>query len=66
MVQWTALGEGRTDPAAFLALARRGHEIAPFKPPTGPARLEAERAYQQAELARSITFCRATPGLGIR
>ncbi|MFM8436710.1 MAG: sugar phosphate isomerase/epimerase, partial [Planctomycetia bacterium] len=64
---WRAYPAARAaDLAAFLALAKRGHEIPPFKPPAGPAKLEAERTYQQAELARSITFCRATLGLGMR
>lgn len=64
---WRAYPDARAaDLAAFLALAKRGHEIPPFKPPAGPAKLEAEREYQQAELARSITFCRATLVLGMR
>ena len=66
-VFWQAYPEARAaDLAAFLALAKRGHEIPPFKPPAGPAKLEAEREHQQAELARSITFCRETLGLGVR
>jgi len=64
---WKAFPEARAeDLAAFLALAKRGHEIPPFKPPAGTAKLDAERAYQQAELARSITFCREQLGLGLR
>jgi sugar phosphate isomerase/epimerase len=64
---WQAYPDARAaDLAAFLALAKRGHEIPPFKPPAGPAKLDAEREHQQAELARSITFCRETLGLGIR
>lgn len=64
---WRAYPDARAaDLAAFLALAKRGHEIPPFKPPAGPAKLEAERTYQQAELARSITFCRERLGLGVR
>ena len=64
---WQAYPDARAaDLAAFLALAKRGHEIPPFKPPAGPAKLDAEREHQQAELARSITFCRETLGLGVR
>ncbi|MEI6240918.1 MAG: sugar phosphate isomerase/epimerase [Planctomycetia bacterium] len=64
---WKAFPDARAeDLAAFLALAKRGHEIPPFKPPAGPAKLEVEREYQQAELARSITFCRDALGLGLR
>lgn len=66
-VFWQAYPDARAaDLAAFLALAKRGREIPPFKPPAGPAKLEAEREHQQAELARSITFCRETLGLGMR
>jgi 3-oxoisoapionate decarboxylase len=64
---WKVFPDARaSDLAAFLALAKRGHEIPPFKPPAGPAKLEAERAYQQAELARSIMSCREQFGLGLR
>jgi 3-oxoisoapionate decarboxylase len=64
---WKAFPEARAeDLAAFLALAKRGHEIPPFKPPAGAAKPEAERVYQQAELARSITLCRERLGLGLR
>jgi hypothetical protein len=64
---WQAYPEARaSDLAAFLSLAKRGREIPPFKPPAGPAKLAAEREHQQAELARSITFCRETLGLGMR
>ena len=64
---WQAYPDARAgDLAAFLALGKRGREIPPFKPPAGPARLGAEREHQQAELARSITFCRETLGLGMR
>ena len=64
---WKAFPDARaSDLAAFLALAKRGHEIPPFKPPAGSAKLDAERTYQQAELARSIAFSRNTLGLGVR
>ena len=64
---WKAFPDARAaDVAAFLALAKRGHEIPPFKPPASSAKLDAERTYQQAELARSIAFCRNTLGLGVR
>jgi 3-oxoisoapionate decarboxylase len=52
--------------APFLALARRGQPIDPFRPPEGPPRAEAEQQYQLAELARSIRYCRETLGLGLR
>jgi sugar phosphate isomerase/epimerase len=54
------------DLAAFLAVARRGRPIEPFKPPEGSDRRKAEQDYQLAELARSITHCRDVLGLGVR
>ena len=64
---WRTFPDARAeDLAGFLALAKRGHEIPPFEPPSGPAKLTAEREYQQAELARSIAYCRETLGLGVR
>jgi sugar phosphate isomerase/epimerase len=64
---WKLFPDGRAeDLAAFLALAKRGRPIAPFKPPPGEAKAAAEREYQLGELARSITFCRDVLGLGLR
>jgi sugar phosphate isomerase/epimerase len=64
---WKLFPEGRAeDLAAFLALAKRGRPIEPFKPPPGEAKAAAEREYQLGELARSITFCREVLGLGLR
>ena len=63
---WRLFPDGRAeDLAAFLALAKRGRPIAPFKPPPGEAKAAAEREYQLRELARSITFCRDVLGLGL-
>lgn len=64
---WKLFPDGRAeDLAAFLALAKRGRPIEPFKPPTGEARAAAEREYQLGELARSIAYCRDMLGLGLR
>jgi len=64
---WRTFPDGRAeDFAAFLAVAKRGRPIKPFKPPAGEAKVAAEREYQLAELARSITFCRDILGLGLR
>jgi hypothetical protein len=62
---WEAYPEARAaDLAAFLALAAKGRPIEPFRPdPTRP-REECDREFQQAELARSIAFCRTRLGLG--
>jgi hypothetical protein len=64
---WEVFPDGRADDrAAFMALAKRGRPIAPFQAPDGEAKAAAERTYQLAELARSITFCRDTLGLGLK
>ena len=64
---WKLFPDGRAeDLAAFLAVARRGRPIEPFRPPAGEKQAAAEQEYQLAELARSITFCRDTLGLGVR
>lgn len=64
---WSLFPNGRAeDLAAFLALAKRGRPLEPFRPPAGEARIAAEREYQLAELARSIAFCRDTLGLGLK
>jgi hypothetical protein len=64
---WELFPDARAeDLAAFLALAKRGRPIEPFKPPTGEARAAAEREYQLGELTRSIAYCRDMLGLGLR
>lgn len=44
--------------ARLLRLARAGTPRDPFAPPAGAAGLRAEQEFQQAELARSVRFCR--------
>ena len=51
--------------AKFEALAAKGHPLPSFKA-EGPDKKEAERAYQKAEIERSITFCKKNLGLGLR
>jgi sugar phosphate isomerase/epimerase len=64
---WRAYPEARAeDFAGFLALAKRGRPLAPFRPPEGAARAEAERRYQLGELERSIRHARDVLGLGVR
>jgi 3-oxoisoapionate decarboxylase len=64
---WKLFPDGRAeDLAAFLAVAKRGRPLEPFKPPAGAAKAAAEREYQLGELARSIAFCRDELGLGLR
>jgi len=64
---WRAYPDARAaDLAAFLALAKKGRPIEPFKPPAGPGRAQAEQDYQLAELDRSLRHCRDVLGLGLR
>jgi len=49
-----------SDLAAFLAMARKGKPIDPHRSPNQ----EVERAYQKAELERSIEYCRGSLHLG--
>ena len=44
--------------AHFESLAKRGHKLEPFNPPTGVDRKLAEQDYQKGELERSITYLR--------
>ena len=37
-----------------------------FKAPEGMDKKEAERAFQKAEVERSVAFCREKLGLGVR
>jgi sugar phosphate isomerase/epimerase len=64
---WRAYPDARAeDFAGFLALARQGRPIDPYRPPAAGDRAAAERRYQLDELARSIRHCRDVLGLGRR
>jgi sugar phosphate isomerase/epimerase len=64
---WRAYPDARAaDLAGLLALAKKGHRIAPFTPPAGDGRQQAEQEYQLGELERSIRHCRDVLGLGVR
>ena len=64
---WRAYPEARAeDFAGFLALARQGRPIDPYRPLAAGDAAEAERRYQLDELARSIRHCRNVLGLGTR
>lgn len=52
--------------ARFEALARRGRPLTPFRAPSGDEGREVTRAFQKAELARSIAYLRDEIGLGRR
>jgi 3-oxoisoapionate decarboxylase len=58
---WSAYKKVRPDEfARFFALAKKGHEIPPFK----PSRTRTDAQYQQEELERSLRYCRESLGLG--
>lgn len=52
--------------ARFVALAKSGKPIEPFKAPAGVERAKAEQEYQKAELERSIKYCKEALGLGLK
>ena len=56
---WNPLPKARgRDFARFVALAKRGKPIEPYKAPEGQDKREAEKDYQKAEIERSIRYCR--------
>ena len=54
------------DLAKFIALARKGKAIPPYKAPEGKDRKEAEKEYQKNEIEKSIRYCKEVLGLGLR
>ena len=50
--------------AAFEALARSGHAVAPWQVPSGSDKAKAEQDHQRGELERSILYCRNELKLG--
>jgi 3-oxoisoapionate decarboxylase len=64
---WSAYQKVRAHEfARFVALARRGKPIEPFRPPAGQDRKQAEQEYQKAELERSVKYCKEVLGLGLK
>ena len=52
--------------ARFVALAKRGTPLEPFKAPPGKTSQLAEQEYQLDQLERSLRYCKETLGLGMR
>ena len=52
--------------ARFVAMAKRGTPLKPFRAPVGEDLTIAEQCYQLDQLERSIQYCRKTLGLGLR
>ena len=64
---WKIFPKARgADLARFMALAKKGHRIEPFKAPAGVDRNIANQDYQRGEIERSIKHCREVLGLGLR
>jgi hypothetical protein len=64
---WEAYREARAeDFSRFVALAKKGRALKPFKAPEGVDKKQADQDYQKAQLERSIAFCREKLHLGVR
>lgn len=55
-----------SDFARFVALAKKGKRIEPFKAPAGVDGAKAQQDYQLGDIERSIKHCREVLGLGLR
>ena len=55
-----------SDLARFIALAKKGKPIAPWRSPEGKDRKEAEKDYQKSEIEKSIRYCKEALGLGLK
>ena len=54
------------DFARFLALAKRGHPIEPFKAPENIDPITADQEYEKAQLERALTYLREKIGIGLK
>ncbi len=64
---WVPYPKARAaDFARFLALAKRGRPIEPFKAPAGSDPIVAEQEYQKSQLERAIQYLREVVGLGLQ
>ncbi len=64
---WKIFPKARAaDLARFMALAKKGKRIEPFKAPAGADRTKADQEYQRGEVERSIKYCKEVLGLGLR
>lgn len=52
--------------ARFVAFAKRGRPVPTFQVPSGQDAKQYEKAFQRAELERSLKFCREVLGLGTK
>ena len=64
---WKTFPKARAaDLAAFLALAKKGRPVPPRPTPAGLDKTQADHIYQREQIERSLQYCRATLGLGLR
>jgi sugar phosphate isomerase/epimerase len=64
---WATFPRARArDLARFVALAKKGKAIEPFKPAPGQDRKQADQEYQKSEIERSLVHCKVALGLGIK
>jgi sugar phosphate isomerase/epimerase len=62
---WKSFPKARAqDFARFVALAKKGRPLEPFKAPAGADKATADQNYQKGELERSIKYCKEVLGLG--
>ena len=54
------------DLARWIALAKKGRAIEPFKAPAGGDKDKAQQDYQREQIERSIRYCKETLGLGLK
>ena len=64
---WKAFPKAKApDFARFLALAKKGRAIEPFKPAAGADKDKAQQDYQRDQVERSIRYCKGALGLGMK
>jgi sugar phosphate isomerase/epimerase len=64
---WKSFPKARAaDLARFLALAKKGRPIEPFKAPPNADKDKAQQDYQREQVERSILYCKQVLGLGLK
>lgn len=64
---WKAWPKAKaSDLARFVALAKKGKPRDTWKAPAGVDRKQAEQDYQKSEIERSLSYCKAELGLGLK
>ncbi len=64
---WSVWPKARAkDLSKFLALAKKGKAIEPYKAPAAPDRNQADQLGQKDQIEKSIKYCREVLGLGLK